>query len=77
MIVVKFIKVKKNSHSEKRFIFFSEMEIIVKLIFSISTTVPNLSEYLFSALLLGSVVMLFWTCVELFTVQERGELVYK
>lgn len=53
------------------------MEIIVKLIFSISTTVPKLSEYLFSALLLGSVVMLFWTCVELFTVQERGELVYK
>lgn len=53
------------------------MEITVKLIFSISTTVPNLSEYLFSALLLGSVVMLFWTCVELFTVQERGELVYK
>lgn len=53
------------------------MDIIVKLIFSTSTTVPNLSEYLFSALALGSVVKLFWTCVKLFTVQQREELVCK
>lgn len=68
MIVVKFIKVKKNFYFEKRFIFFFEMEIIVKLIFSIFIIVLNLSEYLFLVLFLGLVVMLFWMCVELFIV---------
>lgn len=68
MIVVKFIKVKENFYFEKRFIFFFEMEIIVKLIFSIFIIVLNLSEYLFLVLFLGLVVMLFWMCVELFIV---------